>query len=144
MITKKITKEMEEKFLKIICRRYIEEYGYGTRNLDKYKVPLLAGAAFEDEMPEICEFDASINMRRYLTTDLFTELMARGFIECSTDNCYYWMTPSGYEHASKKWVGRFVSYLNNNSGLLALISLVTSIIAVIINFLVGNAMVNKH
>jgi len=30
VITKKITKEMEEKLLKIIYERYTREYGYGT------------------------------------------------------------------------------------------------------------------
>ena len=135
MITKKITKEMEEKLLKIIYERYIREYGYGTRNLTEYKVIITGGAIFENEMPEIYEYDEAQNMKRCLMPDILKELMARGYIECSGDNVYYWLSEKGYYHASQNRLQRFVSYLNNNSGWaipLALLSLVVAVIALFV------------
>lgn len=123
---------MEEKLLKIIYERYTKEYGYGTRNLTEYKVIITGGAMFENEMPEIYEYDEAQNMKRCLMLDILKELMARGYIECSGDNNYYWLSEKGYEHASQNRLQRFVSYLNNNSGWaipLALLSLVVAVIA---------------
>lgn len=135
MITKNITKDMEEKLLKIIFERYTREYGYGTRNLSEYKVIITGGSMFEDEMPEIVEYDPNQNMKRYLLLDILKELMARGFIECSKDNVYYWLSTKGYEHASKTKLQHFITYLNNNAGWaipLALLSSLASIIALFV------------
>ncbi len=135
MITKKITKDMEEKLLRIIFKRYTQEYGYGTRNLSEYKVIITGGSMFEDDMPEIVEFGPDQRMKRYLLIDILKELMARGYIECSEDNMYYWLSESGYNHASKTKIQHVISYLNNNAGLaipLALLSLVVSVIALFV------------
>ncbi|MEW8052471.1 MAG: hypothetical protein AB2792_13415 [Candidatus Thiodiazotropha sp.] len=135
MITKKITKDMEEKLLKIIFERYTEEYGYGTRNLSDYKIIITGGSMFEDEMPEIVELDPDQRTKRYLLVDIFKELMARGYIECSEDNAYYWLSENGYNYASKTKLQHFISYLNNNAGWaipLALLSLLVSIFALFV------------
>jgi hypothetical protein len=135
VITKKTTKDMEEQLLKIIFERYTKEYGYGTRNLTEYTVPITGGSMFENEMPEIVEYDPDQNMHRYLLLDILKELMARGYIECSEDNVHYWLTTKGYEHASKSKLQHFITYLNNNAGWaipLALFSLVVSIIALFV------------
>lgn len=135
MITKKITKEMEEKLLKIIFEGYINEYGYGTRNLSEYKIIITGGLLFEDGMPEIVEYDPETNTKRYLLLDILKELMARGYIECSKDNVYYWLTIKGYEHSSKNKLQHFITYLNNNAGWaipLALLSLVVSVAAIFV------------
>jgi hypothetical protein len=116
MITKKITKENEEKLLKLIYQRYTQEHGYGTRKLDAYKVPITSGEMFEDEMPEIAEHDPSQNMKRYLLLDILQELMGKGYMECSADRGNYWLTVKGYEHASKNKFEHFITYLNKNSG----------------------------
>lgn len=135
MITKKITKDMEEKLLKIIFERYTREYGYGTRNLSEYKVIITGGSMFEEEMPEIVEYDPDQNMKRYLLLDILQELMARGFIERSEDNVYYWLSEKGYDHASKTKMQHFITYLNNNAGWaipISLLSFLASIIALFV------------
>lgn len=132
MITKKITKKMEEKLLKLIYQRYTQANGYGTRRLDAYKVLITSGEIFEDEMPEIVEHDSCQNMKRYLLIDLLQELMAKGYLERSADNTNYWLTINGYEHASKSKLEHVITYLNNNSGWaipLALLSLIVSAFA---------------
>lgn len=132
MITKKITKDMEEKLLRIIYQRYTKEHGYGTRKLSAYKVLITSGELFEEEMPEIVEHDSGQNIKRYLLLDILQELRARGCLNFSEDNISYWLSPQGYEHASKNKLEHFITYLNNNSGWaipLALLSLVVSIFA---------------
>ncbi|MBU3020160.1 hypothetical protein KO519_21020 [Paraglaciecola agarilytica] len=136
MITKKITKGMEVKLLQIMFNRYIKEHGYGTRNLKKYSVIITGGEAFVDDMPEIVEYNARTDTKRYLLLDILKELMGRGFIECSEDNTHYWLTKQGYDYASKTWLQRFMTYLNNNSGWaipIALLSLMASITALFVN-----------
>ena len=133
MITKKTTKAMEKKLLKIIFEQYTSEYGYGVRNLKEYKLILTGGDSFEKEMPEIVEYEG--NVKRYLLLDILKELMARGHIECSEDNCYYWLSESGYKHASKSFFQHIVGYYNDNSGWaipIAIVSLVVSLISLFV------------
>ncbi|MGO2242661.1 MAG: hypothetical protein ACTH5D_12970 [Halomonas sp.] len=99
MITNKITKEMEDKFLQIIYQRYTQEHGYGTRKLSEYKVLITGGEEFEEEMPEIVEHDQAQNMKRYLLVDILDELRAKGYLNFSEDNIRYWLSPKGYEQA---------------------------------------------
>lgn len=132
MITKKTTRKMEEKLLKIIFKRYTKEYGYGVRNLAQYQVLITGGSLFEDEMPEIVEYEN--NTKRYRLLDLLKELMARGYIECSEDNVYYWLTESGYKHALQNTIQRVVTYFTNNAGwtiIIAICSFIVSVIALV-------------
>lgn len=132
MITKKITKEMEDKLLRIIYQRYTKEHGYGTRKLSAYKVLITGGELFEEEMPEIVERDTEQNIKRYLLLDILQELRAKGYLNFSEDNISYWLSPEGYEHASKSKLEHFITYLNNNSGWaipLAFLSLIISVVA---------------
>lgn len=133
MITKKITKEMEDKLLRIIYQRYTKEHGYGARKLSAYKVWITGGELFEEEMPEIAELETEQNMKRYLLLDILQELTAKGYLNFSEDKISYWLSPEGYEHASKSKLEHFITYLNNNSGWaipLAFLSLIISVIAI--------------
>lgn len=136
MITKKINSRMIERFLTLLHRRYIKKFDVGTRHLKEFKVSLLAGGEFVDEMPEICEYDESTNTRRYRTVDLLSELEARGHVECLHDNVgpYYALTLSGYQHASRSRLARIVVFLNDNAGILALLTLIATIIGTYVSY----------
>ena len=124
---------MEEKLLKIIFKRYTKEYGYGMRNLKEYKLSVIGGSSFEKDMPEIVEFEG--DTKRYRLIDILEELMARGYIEFSEDNAYYWLTESGYNHAAQNIFQRIIAYFNKNAGWaipIAVLSLIVSIVALLV------------
>lgn len=135
MITKKITKKMEDRFLKLIYRRYIDRFGYGTRNLSEYRLLLTDDESFVTDMPEIAEFDSERNLTRYRVTDILIELKAKEYIEFSHDNLHYWLSVRGYEYASKNGFERFVDYMNNNSGWALPISFLSFIVSVFALFI---------
>ncbi len=139
MEKKKITKKMEEKLLKILYRRYLEEYGYGVRHLDKYEILVTGAEIYVDEMPEIYSYDKKNQTKYSLLMPILDELQAKKFVRGFSTSTgfeprkyYYYLTEDGYIHASKSKLDHFISYLSQNTGWaipVAALSLVISIIA---------------
>lgn len=130
MITKKIKKGMDDRFIKLFFGRYISEHGHGIRNLKDFKILITSGQCFEDEMPDIVEVEK--DTKRYLLIDILKELMARGYIESSANNIEYWMTEKGYLYASINWFQRILMHFNKNAGWAVIIAVISLIISVLV------------
>ncbi len=130
-ITKKVTKKMQLKLLKIFYAEYVEEFGEGTRNLNEYTVLTTEAEAYLDRMPELREQDG--NMVRYLLVDLLVELRNAGHMT-SIGGAQFSLTPEGYARASMNRWDEWIDYANKNSGLAIPISLVALVVSVIALF----------
>ena len=128
-----LPKGLDEKFLKYMYRQHVSSHGYGIRNLDESKLYITSGYGIEREIPEILIQHNGMN--KYLVFDAAQELRLKGYVKFSDDNTMFWLTEAGYRRAEQRWLQKFISYLNKNSGLsipLALLSLLVSIIALVI------------
>lgn len=128
-ITKKISREMPQKFLCVLYKLYIAEHGHGVRHLSKYEILVTAHELYIKHMPEIAEVDKSASVMRPRLLDLIQELEARGYLRGDGGGLTYFLTTEGYDEAAKSGWQRFVDYWNSNPGLNTLIAMLSMVIA---------------
>ena len=126
-----VPKDLDEKLLRYMYRDHVEKHGHGVRNLADSKIILTAGAgSIERAIPEILV--EKNGMKKYLVVPAAQELMAKGYVQFSADNCYFWLTERGYARGGLGFIGRGLVFFNDNPGLsipIALLALVVSIFA---------------
>lgn len=128
MITKKITRSMQLKLLRLIYEDYLEEHGEGVRKLGQFGVLITAHDMYIPRMPELMEVEGTL--ARPLFSDVLSELKTQGYLRWDEASKYY-LTTEGYNFVRKGLYGRFVDYLNRNPGLAIPISVVSLLLSVL-------------
>lgn len=134
MITKKVSKGMKQKLIRIIYEGYVEAFGHGVRNLQQFPVLITAQDVYHKKMPELMEYQD--NQLRSLFVDVMNELRADGFIRYD-ERVNYYLTPEGYREADLSRLQRSFRFFNANQGLAVPISILSLVVSVIALFLSG-------
>ncbi|EMM8839766.1 TPA: hypothetical protein SL809_001706 [Pseudomonas aeruginosa] len=134
MITKKISRMMPEKLLRIIRKRYVDKHGEGVRNLGDFPILITAHNSFSDEMPEVIEERGGVQYPRLL--DMLKELEHRGFVRFD-GNYSYFLTVDGYKEASMSTFARGMRWFEVHPGIATLIALLSLLISIIALFVSG-------
>lgn len=126
-------------FLKLVYKKYVNNYGYGKRNLGEFYIFTTSAECFENEIPNI--FEEKNGVRRSRLLSFTRELEIDGFLKIAKGGQKIYLTEAGYDFASQGFCSRVLSYLNKNPGLSIPISVVSVIVSIfaMINSLGGAA-----
>lgn len=128
MITKKITKEMEQKLLGLIYKKYTDRFGHGVRNLAEFPILITSAEVYLADMPELQEMDGNLIRHRFI--DIMEELRASGFVTYDQKTSFF-LTDAGYARAALSLKDKVLDFFNKNQGLAVPISIVSLIISII-------------
>ena len=118
------TKNLEQKFLRYLYDRQIKHVGHGISKRRDCTMFIThgPGSEIEKHIPGVLE-DRGDGLKKYLVTEVATELESRGMVEFNTTNTEFWLTVAGYDAAAKTRWNRMLDFLNKNPGLIATVSL---------------------
>ncbi|WP_369991347.1 hypothetical protein [Pseudomonas xanthosomatis] len=133
MITKKISKEQEEKLLRLIYEKYVGRFGHVVSRVGEFPVLINSVEIYHREMPELIVKFGSVKRSRF--QELLKELEASGDMRSEGSVAYY-LTEAGYARAAMSPVDKLLDFCNRNQGLaipISVVSLAISIIALFVS-----------
>lgn len=125
----------ERALLKLLAKRYEEQYGGTLNNLRMMRFSETAYELFSSAVPGL--FHDMGGTRCFMISDYIKEFEHRGWIvRHATMPLFFYLTEDGYREATRSRFERWIGYLNTNPGIstaIALLSLLISFIALFVS-----------
>lgn len=115
-----LTKELERKYLKSLHSRYVERFGHLAHKLDEFPF-------YTTEMPSEIAIKISESETWYPVVELAQSLEKKGLTHFSENRTTFFITELGYAKAEQGLVGRALTWLNSNQGVIAAAAFIISI-----------------
>lgn len=117
-----LTPDLEDKFLKTLHDRYVENFGHLTHRLDEYEF-FTVGAYEEIRLP-ISETETWTP-----TVDLAKSLEKKGLLRFSENRTSFFLTEQGYKRAEIGRTEKILTWLNMNQGVISAATFIVSIVS---------------
>ena len=116
--------------VKCLYADYTERHGSNVSKLSEHSLFIL-DPTLKKAVPQL--FDENDTSHKSVQ-DAFQELRHRGYVDVLGNNHAIRLTPEGYKWASENMFQKSLNFLNKNSGVAILVSIVSLIISIIALF----------